>query len=195
MTRVAVIYSSATGNVHALGRAIADGAEAAGAEVRLRKVPEINTAEAIARNPKWTAHREATADVLDAELADLEWANAIVFGSPTRFGNITASLKHFIDQSGALWGQGKLTDKVVSGFTSSSTTHGGVESTLIALYNTFYSWGAIIVPPGYADPIQFKAGNPYGASHVGSGPPDETSLAAARFQGQRVATIAAKLHG
>ncbi len=193
MTRVAVIYSSATGNVHALALAIAEGATAAGAEVRLRKVPEINGAEAIARNPKWAAHREATADVPEAVLADLEWADAIVFGSPTRFGNITGSLKHFLDQTGGLWGQGKLADKVVSGFTSASTTHGGVESTLLALYNTFYSWGAIIVPPGYADPIQFKAGNPYGASHVGSGAPGETSLAAAQFQGKRVAEITARL--
>ncbi len=193
MTRVAVIYSSATGNVFALAQAVAEGATEAGAEVRLRKVREINSPEAIAQNAKWAAHREATADIAEAELADLEWADAFIFGSPTRFGNITGSLKHFLDQTGGLWSQGKLTNKVVSGFTSASTAHGGLESTLLALYNTFYSWGAIIVPPGYADPIQFKAGNPYGASHVGSAAPGEISLAAAHFQGRRVAEITSRV--
>ena len=93
-----------------------------------------------------------------------------VFGSPTRFSNVTWQLKHFIDQAGALWMQGQLVDKVVSAFTSASTPHGGHESTLIALYNVFYNWGCIIVPPGYADPVQFKAGTPFGATHLLSPP-------------------------
>ena len=195
MTNVAVIYYSATGNLHALAGAIARGAESAGAEVRVRPVAELAAPEAIARNPKWVAHREAVKDLPAATLDDLEWADVLVFGSPTRFGNVAYQLKALIDQAGGLWAQGKLLDKVVSGFTSASTAHGGLESTLLALYNTFYSWGCIIVPPGYGDPIQFQAGNPYGASFVArSGTaPGEVELAAAAFQGKRVAEIAARL--
>ncbi|MGH2609280.1 MAG: NAD(P)H:quinone oxidoreductase, partial [Tepidiformaceae bacterium] len=143
MVNVAVIYYSATGSVYALAEAIAAGARGAGAEVRVLKVRETAPAEAIAHNPKWTAHMAATRDVPEATLDDLEWADAMVFGSPTRFSNVTAQLKQFIDQTGALWMQGRLVDKVASGFTSASTPHGGHESTLIALYNTFYNWGCI----------------------------------------------------
>jgi NAD(P)H dehydrogenase (quinone) len=195
VTRVSIIYYSATGNVHRLAEAIAEGAASMGAEVRLRKVHEWATTEAIAMNPKWQAHIEATADVPEATLADLEWCDAAIFGSPTRFGNVTAALKGYIDQTGGLWYQGKLVNKVVSAFTSASTAHGGLESTLLALYNTFYSWGCIIVPPGYADPIQMKAGNPYGVSFVAGGGAviGETELQAARFQGKRTAEIASRL--
>ncbi len=192
MVNVAVIYHSTTGNVHALAEAIAGGAREAGADVRLLKVPERADPESIARNPKWAAHVERTAGIPEATLDDLLWADAAVFGSPTRFSNVTWQLKHFIDQAGALWMQGQLVDKVVSAFTSASTPHGGHESTLIALYNVFYNWGCIIVPPGYADPVQFKAGTPFGATHVSAGGavPGETELASARFQGKRVAEIA-----
>ncbi len=195
MVNVAVIYYSATGNVHALATAIADGARGAGAEVRLRKVKELAPPEAIARNPKWVTHAEATRELPEATLEDLEWADAAIFGSPTRFSNVTAQLKQYIDQTGGLWMQGKLVDKVVSGFTSASTRHGGHESTLIALYNTFYNWGCIIVPPGYADPIQYKSGTPFGATFDSGGGavPDEIDLGSARFQGKRVTEIAAIL--
>jgi NAD(P)H dehydrogenase (quinone) len=195
VTKVSIIYYSATGNIHRLAEAIAEGAAGTGAEVRLRKVHEWATAEAVATNPKWQAHLEATAAIPEATLDDLEWCDAAVFGSPTRFGNVAAALKGYIDQTGGLWYQGKLVNKVVSAFTSASTAHGGLESTLLALYNTFYSWGCIIVPPGYADPIQMKAGNPYGVSFVaGSGAQiGETELEAARFQGKRTAEIAARL--
>ncbi len=197
MVNVAVIYYSATGNVHALAQGVAAGAAAAGAEVRLRRVHELTDADTIAKNQRWADHVAATAAIPEATLADLEWADGMVFGSPTRFGNVTASLKHLIDQCGGLWAQGKLTGKVVSGFTSASTAHGGLESTLLALYNTFYSWGCIIVPPGYGEPNQFQQGNPYGASFVArrGAVPGEVELASARFQGRRVAEVAAKLRG
>jgi multimeric flavodoxin WrbA len=100
----------------------------------------------------------------------------ILLGSPTRFGLPAAQLKQFIDTTGPLWGQGRLVDKIGSAFTSTATTHGGQESTILAMNNTFYHWGCIIVPPGYADPIQFQAGNPYGTSHTsqnGAIPPGE----------------------
>jgi NAD(P)H dehydrogenase (quinone) len=131
---------------------------------------------------------------VEASLADLEWADAIIFGTPTRYGLPSAQLKQFIDSTGGLWAQGKLVDKVVSSFTASGTRHGGQETTITALNNTFYHWGSIIVPPGYADPIQFQSGNPYGASHTsnnGELPPGEIELAAMEFQARRVVKTAA----
>lgn len=193
--KVAVVYYSATGTTYALARAIEAGAAAAGAEVRVRKVRELAPDEAIASNQGWAAHRLETQDVPEATLADLEWADAIVFGAPTRYGLPAAQLKQFLDTTGPLWGAGKLVNKITSGFTSAATLHGGQESTLLALYNTFYHWSSIIVSPGYADPIQFQAGNPYGTSFVsqnGAVKPDDTALAAARFQGKRVAEVAAQ---
>ncbi|MDP9375165.1 MAG: NAD(P)H:quinone oxidoreductase [Chloroflexota bacterium] len=193
--KVAIIYYSATGTTHKQALAVEEGARAAGAETRLRKVHELAPDEAIASNEGWSAHRKETQDVPEATLEDLEWADAVIFGTPTRYGLPTAQLKQFIDITGPLWAQGKLADKIVSSFASAGTAHGGQETTITALNNTFYHWGAIIVPPGYLDPIQFQAGNPYGASHTsnnGQTPPDETALAAARFQGRRVAEVAAR---
>ncbi|GAB3406795.1 NAD(P)H:quinone oxidoreductase [Flindersiella endophytica] len=159
--KVAVIYYSATGNVHALAEAVAEGAEKAGAEVRLRRVPELAPAEAIDSNPAWRAHADATADLPVATHDDLRWADAYAFGTPTRFGNVAAQLKQFLDTTASLWKAGDLSDKAVTAFTSAINTHGGNESTLLALYNTMYHWGAIIVPTGYTDPaISPAGGNP-----------------------------------
>jgi NAD(P)H dehydrogenase (quinone) len=191
---VAVIYYSSTGTVHALACAAAEGAEKAGAHVRFRKVAETAPPEAISANPDWGEHLQATADVAEARLDDLAWADAVLFGTPARFGNPASQLRAFLETTGRLWQQGGLTDKVYSAFTASNTAHGGQESTLLALGNTFYHWGGVIVPPGYTDPIQFKTGNPYGTSHVsGDGPPDEVVLEAARFQARRVVDTAAAL--
>ncbi|GGN99603.1 NAD(P)H:quinone oxidoreductase [Microbispora bryophytorum] len=191
---VAIVYYSATGTVHALAQAVAEGAEKAGAHVRLRKVAETAPPEVVGTRPEWVAHLQDTADVAEAALDDLVWADAVLFGAPTRFGNPAGQLRAFIDTTGPLWYQGKLADKVYSAFTASNTAHGGQESTLLALGNTFYHWGGIIVPPGYTDPVQFQSGNPYGASHVaGDGAPGEVSLQAARHQGRRVADTAALL--
>jgi NAD(P)H dehydrogenase (quinone) len=190
----AIIYYSATGTVHALAQAAAEGAEKAGAHVRLRKVAELAPPEAIGANPAWGRHLRDTADVPEAGLADLAWADVVLFGTPARFGNPASQLRAFIETTGGLWQQGKLTGKVYSAFTSSSTAHGGQESTLLALGNTFYHWGGIIVPPGYADPIQFRSGNPYGTSHVvGDGPPGDVTLQAAAFQARRAVDTAAAL--
>ena len=192
--KVAIIYYSATGTVHTLARAVVEGAEKAGAHVRLRKVAETAPPEAISARPEWAQHLQDTADVTEAGHDDLEWADAVLFGTPTRFGNPAGQLRQFIDTTGPLWFQGKLADKVYSAFTASNTAHGGQESTLLALGNTFYHWGGIIVPPGYTDPIQFQSGNPYGTSHVvGDGPPSEVTLQAARHQARRVVDTAAAL--
>lgn len=194
---VAVIYYSATGNVYKLARAIEEGAQEAGAEVRLRKVHELAPEEAIKSNQGWYDHHLETQDVPEASLEDLEWADAYIFGTPTRFGNVSAQLKQFIDTAGGLWFQGKLADKVVSGFTSAQNAHGGQESTLLSMYNVFMHWGSIIVPTGYtSDEIFAAGGNPYGSSSTGTEEgPSEEELAAARYQGRRIAEKAGALAG
>jgi NAD(P)H dehydrogenase (quinone) len=191
--KCAIIYYSSTGTTFAMAKAMQQAAEEAGAEVRLLKVRELAPAEAIATNEGWSRHSKETQDVPEATNADLEWADAIIFGAPTRFGLPPAQLKQFIDQTGPLWGQGKLVDKIVSSFSTSGTLHGGQETTIVALNNTFYHWGSIIVPPGYADPIQFAMGNPYGTSFTsnnGALTPDEVTLRAAAFQATRVVSVA-----
>jgi NAD(P)H dehydrogenase (quinone) len=190
----AIIYYSSTGTVHALASAAAEGAEKAGAQVRLRKVPELAPPEAINAKPAWAQHIQDTADVAEAALDDLAWADAVLFGTPTRFGNPSMQLKAFIDTAGGLWHGGKLADKVYSAFTTTGTAHGGQESTILALGNVFYHWGGIIVPPGYTDPVQFELGNPYGTSHrAADGAPGDVPLRAAAYQARRAVDIAAAL--
>ena len=197
--RVAVVYSSATGNVHALASAVADGAAAQGAEVRLRRVAELAPDTAIDSNPAWRAHVSATrSQVPEATLEDLEWATAYAFGTPTRFGNVAAHLKQFLDTTGGIWQSGVFHNKPATSFTSAMNRHGGQESTILALNNVFYHWGCLIVPPGYTDPLLYEAGgNPYGTSWPSSGGegPDEPTLKAARYQGRHLADIATRLRG
>jgi NAD(P)H dehydrogenase (quinone) len=197
-TQLAVIYYSATGNVHKLAEAIAEGARDTGAEVRLRRVRELAPEEAIQQNQAWARHRDETAgSVQEAQLEDLEWADGFAFGTPTRFGNPAAQLKQFLDTAGGLWFEGSLADKAVTTFTSALYPDGGVESTILALNNVFYHWGCVLVPPGYTNPAVFEAGgNPYGTAFPsGSGPPSEAVLAAARHQGRRLAAFSAVLSG
>lgn len=196
--KVAVIYYSATGTVHALAQAVAEGAASAGAEVRLRRVAELAPESAIDENPLWRRHANAVAGaVLEASLADLSWGDAYAFVTPTRFGAPAAQLKQFIDQAGGLWREGALADKPVTAFTSAFNRHGGNEATILSLGNVFYHWGSLIVPSGFTDPVVSAAGgNPYGTSSFGpasdAGPPGE-ALDAARYQGQRLAEIATRL--
>ena len=190
-TRILVVYYSATGNAAALASALAEGARETGAEVRLRTVPETAPPEAVASNPRWQAWVDAGPHHEYATLADLEWAEGIAAGGPTRFGGPPAQLKSFLDSTGGLWAQGKLADKVATSFTTASTTHGGLEATVLATNNIFYHWGAIVVPLGYGDPHLKESGNPYGGSFVSrkSAAPDELALGALRRQGKRLATI------
>ncbi|MGH9111038.1 MAG: NAD(P)H:quinone oxidoreductase [Acidimicrobiales bacterium] len=196
--KVAVVYYSATGTVHALAEALADGADSVGAEVRLRRVAELATDGAIDQNPLWRQHVDAVAgSVSEASLDDLVWADAYAFGTPTRFGTPSAQLKQFIDQAGGLWREGTLADKPVTAFTSAFNRHGGNEATILSLGNVFYHWGSLIVPPGFTDPaVSAAGGNPYGASSFG--PPSEEGparevLAAARYQGRRLAQMTIRL--
>ncbi|UPK76448.1 NAD(P)H:quinone oxidoreductase [Nocardioidaceae bacterium SCSIO 66511] len=193
--KAAIVYYSSTGSVHALATAASEGAEKAGAQVRLRKVPELAPAEAIAANDRWLAHVDQAQEVPEATVEDLEWADAVLFGTPTRYGMVSSQLKQFIDTTGASWHAGRLADKVYSGFVSSATAHGGQETTLLSLFSVFAAWGGVIVPPGFTDPIQFAIGNPYGASHVSGqdGVPGDVELDAARYQARRAVETAAAL--
>ncbi|MDT8914828.1 NAD(P)H:quinone oxidoreductase [Amycolatopsis sp. PS_44_ISF1] len=190
-TRILVVYYSATGNAAALASALAEGARETGAEVRVRTVPETAPPEAVAGNPRWQAWVDAGPHHEYATLADLEWAEGLAVGGPTRFGGPAAQLKSFLDSTGGLWAQGKLADKVATSFTSASTTHGGLEATVLATNNIFYHWGAIVVPLGYGDAHLKESGNPYGGSFVSrkSAAPDELALGALRRQGHRLARV------
>jgi NAD(P)H dehydrogenase (quinone) len=194
--KLAIVYYSSTGTIAQIAKELHDAGAKAGAQVRLLKAAELAPPSAIASNPAWAAHHAATQDVPEASAADIEWADAVLFGSPTRFGNVSAQLKQFIDGLGGLWAQGKLADKVYSGFVSSATAHGGQESTLLALYHSIHHFGGIIVSPGFTDPAKFVDGNPYGTSHVdaqGDNPVNDTTRTAARIQAERVVKIAAQL--
>jgi NAD(P)H dehydrogenase (quinone) len=194
--RIAVVFYSATGNIAALAEALAEGARSAGAETRVRPVAERAPAEAIEGNRRWKAWVESNPYDTVASLDDLEWADGIALGSPTRFGNSAEQLKAFLDTTGGLWAQGKLANKVGTAFSSASTLHGGLESTILSMNNVLYHWGTIIMPLGYAaDPSLMGSGNPYGASFVSqkSAAPDDVALGAARVQGARLAEVAGKL--
>ena len=196
---VLVAYYSATGHVHALAKAVGQGAEAAGAEVRLRHVEELAPEMLISQNQAWGRHRSDVNDEPIATLADLEWADGLAVGTPARFGNVAAQLKLFLDQAGELWEQGKLINKIATSFTSSQTDHGGQESTILALNNTFYHWWAVVLPLGYTVREAFNGGgNPYGASYTSGtkvGPPDPEALASAFAQGGRLARVARVIAG
>jgi len=192
--KLTIIYYSATGTNYAMALEAQKAALAAGAEVRLRKVQELAPDVAIDSNPAWRAHVEATRDVPVASHDDLEWADAYLFSTPTRYGNVPAQIKQFIDTTGPLWAQGKLSNKVVSGFATAGNVHGGQETTLMALYNSFYHWGAIIVSPGYTNPLLSAAGgNPYGFSRQAGTEFSEAEKAAVRYQTERMIEISARL--
>lgn len=196
--KISVVFYSSTGTIHALAEALAEGARGEGAQVRLRRVAETAPDSAIDGNPAWRAYVDGVAKSTEVALHDdLEWADAFAFGTPTRYGNVAAQLKQFIDTTGGLWAAGKLSNKPVTSFTSAMNAHGGQESTILALNNAFYHWGSILVPPGYTDTMLYASGgNPYGVS-FGTSPdgnkPDDAALASARYQGKRLAEITSKL--
>lgn len=191
--KVAIVYYSSTGSNYKLATAAESAVKEMGAEVRLVRVAELAPEEAINSNPAWKAHVEATKDVPVATPDDLDWADAIIFSAPTRFGNLPSQMKQFLDITGGLWAQGKLANKVVTAMSSASNAHGGQEATILALYTSMCHWGAIIVPPGYTDQVLFQAGgNPYGTSAtVGpNGEMEESVFAAVKHQARRLVTVA-----
>jgi NAD(P)H:quinone oxidoreductase type IV len=202
--KVLVLFYSMCGHVHKMAEAVAEGArEAEGAEVTLMQVPELMPEEALekagAKKP-----REAFAHIPTAKPDDLAGFDAILFGTPTRFGNMCAQMRNFLDQTGRLWARNALVGKVGSVFTSTGTQHGGQETTITSFHSTLLHQGMIIVGLPYSESRQMTldeitGGSPYGASTIaasdGSRMPSENELAMARFQGRHVATIAKKLAG
>jgi NAD(P)H dehydrogenase (quinone) len=193
--KVAIIYYSQTGTTYQLAKAVEEGARGAGAETRLLRVRETAPDEVVEKNEGWKNQRDETQDVREATNDDLEWADAVIFGTPTRYGLPSAQLKNFIDQTGGLWAKGALVNKIGSSFTTTATAHGGQEQTILSLNTPFYHWGMIIVSPGYVEATQFESGNPYGASFTSNNAqldPDEKALTAARLQGRRVTEVTAQ---
>jgi NAD(P)H dehydrogenase (quinone) len=190
--KLAIIYYSSTGTNYQLAQWAEEAAKQEGAAVRIAKVKELAPQSAIDSNPAWKAHFEATQHVQEATMDHLEWADAIIFSMPTRYGNLPAQMKQFLDSTGGLWAKGKLANKVVSAMTSAQNPHGGQEATLLSLYTTMFHWGAIIAAPGYTDNVIFGAGgNPYGTSATATGEalPNETGEAVSH-QAKRTIMVA-----
>ncbi|WP_026790142.1 NAD(P)H:quinone oxidoreductase type IV [Pleomorphomonas oryzae] len=199
MAKVLVLYYSAYGHIETMANAVAEGARSTGATVDLKRVPEL-VPEDLAKASYYKVDQAAPIAKPD-ELADYD---AIIIGAGTRYGTVASQMRNFLDQTGALWAQGKLVGKVASAFTSSATQHGGQESTILGLIPTFLHHGMAYVGLPYAFQGQMgveavKGGSPYGASTItdgdGSRQPSEIELEAARYQGAHVAKIAAKLFG
>lgn len=162
---LAIIYYSAYGTNYQLAKWAEEGGKAAGANVKVLKVEETLPETVVNRDDGMKANAEATKDIPIADHDVLEWADAIVFSMPTRFGVMSTQMKNYIDRQGGLWAEGKLMNKVVSAMTSAQNTHGGQEATLHSFYVVMMHWGAIIAAPGFTDQSIFAAGgNPYGVS-------------------------------
>ncbi len=192
--KIAVIYYSAYGTNYQMAVEAEKAAREAGAEVRLRRVNELAPKEAIESQAGWKNHVEATKHIAVATLDDLDWADGFIFSVPTRFGNLAAQMKQFLDTAGPLWGQGKLANKTVTAMSSAANPHGGQEATILSLYTTMFHWGAIVVAPGYTDPSIYAAGgNPYGTSATQGKEVSAEVLAAVRYQAQRLVATTEKM--
>ncbi|WP_058308067.1 NAD(P)H:quinone oxidoreductase [Gracilibacillus massiliensis] len=198
MVKVAVVYYSSTGTNYQLAKWAEESIKEAGAEVKVVRAAETAPEAAIASNPGWKQHLEDTKDIPVATSEDLEWADAILFSTPTRFGTLPSQMKQFIDMQGGLWATGKTVNKVVSAMSSASNAHGGQEATILNLYTAMMHWGAIIVPPGYSDDSVFASGgNPYGTSVTQSqedGSMVEDVEAAVKHQAKRLVEVTNKIH-
>ncbi len=192
--KLAIIYYSSTGANYQLAQWVAESASKLGAEVKVVKVQELAPQSSIDSDPLWKKHAEDTKHIPMASVTDLEWADAIIFSSPTRYGNVAAQLKHFMDSTGSIWAEGKLTNKVVSAMSSPINSHGGQESATLALHNSMYHWGAMVVAPGYSDPILYTtSANPHGtniSADPKSGNMTEDVKAAVFRQTKRTVTVA-----
>ena len=200
--KVLVVFYSMYGHIYRLAEAMAEGARAvAGAQVEMRRVPETLPEEVLKKMGAVDAQK-ALAHIPVCKIEELASADAVIFGTPTRFGNMCGQMRQFLDATGQLWAEGALVGKVGSVFTSSATQHGGQESTILSFHVTLLHQGMVIVGLPYAFQGQMRideitGGSPYGASTIAGGKgermPSDNELAAARFQGKHVATIASKL--
>jgi len=203
MSKVLIVYYSMYTHIHAMAQAVAEGAQQVpGTEVILRRVPETLPPEVLAAMGAVEAQKSMT-DIPIVTVDELPDANAIIFGTPTRFGNMCGQMRQFLDATGQLWAKGALVGKVGSVFTSSATQHGGQESTILSFHTTLLHHGMLIAGLPYAfagqmDNSAITGGSPYGASTIagtqGELRPTENDLAGARFQGNHVAQIAARLN-
>jgi NAD(P)H dehydrogenase (quinone) len=200
--RVLVLFYSTYGHIYRMAQAVADGArEVAGAEVVIKRVPETLPPDVVQKMGA-TEAQKAFASVPEATVDDLASADAVIFGVPTRFGNMAAQMRQFLDATGGLWAKGALVGKVASVFTSSATQHGGQESTILSFHTTLLHQGMVIVGLPYAFQGQTRIDeltgcSPYGASTITGGNgermPSENELAGAKYQGRHVAQIAKKM--
>lgn len=200
--KVLIVFYSTYGHVYKMAQAVAEGVkEVAGAQVELRRVPETLPADVLQKMGAVDAQK-AFADIPVCKVDELASADAIIFGTPTRFGNMCGQMRQFLDATGQLWQKGALVGKVGSVFASSATQHGGQESTLLSFHITLLHQGLIVVGLPYAFQGQMRNDeitgcSPYGATTIagtqGERTPTENELAGARFQGKHVAAIAAKL--
>jgi NAD(P)H dehydrogenase (quinone) len=202
MTRVHVVFYSSYGHIYKMAEAVAEGARGVvGAEVTLFQVAELMPEEALEKSGAKAA-RAAFAHIPVIRPDQLGEADAIIFGTPTRFGNMCAQMRNFLDQTGPLWFKGGLIGKVGSVFASTASQHGGQETTITSFHNTLIHHGMVIVgvpysQPGLTNMSEISGGTPYGATTIaggdGSRQPSENELTIARFQGKHVAEIASKL--
>jgi NAD(P)H dehydrogenase (quinone) len=200
--KVLVLYYSTYGHIHQMAKAVAEGAaQVPGAKVELRRVPETLPHDVLEKMGAVEAQK-AFSDVPICTLEELASADAVIFGTPTRFGNMCGQMRQFLDATGQLWMEGALVGKVGSVFAATATQHGGQESTLLSFHTTVLHHGMVVVGLPYAFQGQMRideitGGSPYGATTIagtkGERMPSENELEAARFQGRHVATIAAKL--
>lgn len=201
---IQIVFYSMYGHVYRLAEAVAEGArEVDGADVELYQVPELVPDEVLEKSGAKAA-REVFAHIPVAKPEQLAEADAIIFGTPTRFGNMAAQMRNFLDQTGSLWKKGALVGKVGSVFTSTATQHGGQETTIVSFHYTLLHHGMIIVGVPYTEQRllnmdEITGGTPYGASTLAGGDnsrmPSENELAIARFQGRHVAEITRRLVG
>lgn len=203
MPKVQIVFYSMYGHIYRMAEAVAEGVREAGGEAELLQVPELVPDEVLEKSGAKAA-RAAFAHVPVATVAHLADADAIIFGTGTRFGNMTAQMRNFLDQTGGLWAKGGLIGKVGSVFASTATQHGGQETTLTSFHTTLLHHGMVVVGVPYSEARQttiteITGGSPYGATTItggdGSRMPSENELAIARFQGAHVTRIAAKLAG
>ena len=200
--KVLVVFYSTYGHIYQMAEAVAEGAKAlAGAEVEIRRVPETLPPDVLEKMGAVEAQK-AFSHVPVCTVEELAQADAVIFGTPTRFGNMCGQMRQFLDATGSLWAEGALVGKVGSVFASSATQHGGQESTILTFHVTLLHHGFVVVGLPYAFQGQMRideisGGSPYGATTIaggdGSRMPSENELAAARFQGKHVAEVAAKL--
>ena len=200
--KVLIVYYSTYGHVHKMAEAFAEGVrEIAGVEAILRRVPETLSKEVLEKMGAVDA-QQSMSNVPVCTIEELASADAVIFGTPTRFGNMCGQMRQFLDATGQLWAKGALVGKVGSVFTSSATQHGGQESTILSFHITLLHHGFVVVGLPYTFQEQMRTdeitgGSPYGASTIAGGSgermPSENELDAARFQGKHVATIASKL--